>query len=301
MIAKTAVSGLISLVVGASLIGFFFVPAFRGDIAVTSGFYIGPLYLHSYGLLAAVAILACFVVAKRLSPILGFTIAEIENLLPWLLIFGFIGARLYFIFFSWDYFRENSSEIIKIWHGGLSIYGGIIGAALGLFIYAKKNSLPAGKLFDLVAATLPLGQALGRFGNFFNEEAFGQPTNLAWKLYISPAHRPAQLLTERYYHPTFLYEALWDMLVFVILWKLFKVMTPTSPPPHEGEEGTRSRSGFLFGIYLILYSMGRFFIEALRLDSFYWHGLRIDQITALVMISIGLSIVIQAREKMSDA
>lgn len=265
---------------------FYFFPAFRGDIAVVSGFHIGSLSIHYYGLLLAAAILICFFLAVKLGRDYEISQADIEGALPWLVFFGFLGARLYFAAFSWDYFREHISEIAQIWKGGFSIYGGIIGAALGLYIYTKKHALPIGKFFDITAVVLPLGQAIGRFGNFFNEEAFGGLTSLSWKLYISPAHRPPELLTEKYFHPAFLYEAAWDLLVFVILWKLFKAMTP------EGR-----RSGSLFGIYLILYSLGRFFIEGLRLDSFFWQGLRIDQIAALAMILAGSFIIILTRAK----
>ena len=261
---------------------FYFIPAFRGDIAVVSGFHIGPVLVRFYGILIAAAIWACYAIALRLASRFGFTANQIENALPWLVIFGLAGARLYYAIFSWDDFQDHPWQILQIWKGGLSIYGGLAGAALGLAIYAKRSGIHFAKIFDLAAVTLPLGQAIGRFGNFFNQEAFGAPTDLPWKMYIEPARRPAEMLAERYYHPAFLYEAAWDTLVFFILWRLAQ----------------RQRNpGALFGFYLVLYSMGRFLIESLRLDSFFWRGLRIDQITALAMILIGLAIIIYTRDR----
>lgn len=269
---------------------FYFIPAFRGSIPVSSGFEIAGIYFHYYGIIMAAAILAGFLIAAKLGSRYGVSPVQIEGALPWVIVFGFLGARLYFVVFAWEHFSTRLADIPQIWKGGFSIYGALLGAALGLLIYTRKNLLSTGKFFDVIAAALPLGQAIGRFGNFFNGEAFGYPTDLPWKLYISPANRPKEYLTERFFHPAFLYEALWNLLVFFILWKLFKAMTPTSPPPHEGEEGRIS--GQLFGVYLILYSIGRFFIEGLRLDSFMAAGLRIDQITALLMTALGLAIII---------
>lgn len=274
------------------LIIFYFIPAFRGDIIVESGFTIGSLTIRYYGLLFAVAILACFFAAVKLAPRFGIDKVHVENALPWVVIFGLAGARFYFVSFTWDYFSGHIGEIAQIWKGGFSIYGGVIGGALGLYIYAKKNRLPVLNFFDLIAVALPLGQAIGRFGNFFNQEAFGGPTDLPWKLYISPAYRPADVLTEKFYHPAFLYEAVWDLFVFSILWRAAK-STKNPGPPLMG----RRPRGSLFGIYLILYSMGRFFIESLRMDSFFWHdAYRIDQITALAMILVGLTVLIITRK-----
>lgn len=262
---------------------FYFIPAFRGRITVSPVFHLGSLTVHYYGLIMALAILVSVWLAIKLAPRWSVSPQVLENALPWAVVFGFLGARLYFAAFAWEHFITRPIEVLQIWKGGLSIYGGILGAALGILLYSRKNHLSAGRIFDLAALAAPLGQAIGRFGNFFNEEGFGYPTSLPWRLYISPASRPKDLLAERFFHPAFLYEALWDLLVFLILWKLFKIMTRSSPAV---------RPGYLFGAYLILYSAGRFFIEGLRLDSFVVSGIRADQATALLMIAGGLAIII---------
>ena len=277
------------------LLTLYFIPAFQGRIAVSSGFEIAGISIHYYGILMALAILACFFISMKTAARFNIDPVHVESVLPWLVIFGFLGARLYFVVFAWDHFQDRLLDIPQIWKGGFSIYGGIIGAVVGLVLYTRKKNLPVMNFLDLIALSAPLAQAIGRLGNFFNSEAFGYPTSAAWKLYIAPASRPKNYLTEKFFHPTFLYELLWNLLVFFILWKLFKAMTPTSPPPHEGEEGRRS--GQLFGIYLILYSIGRFFIEGLRLDSFMAGAIRVDQVAALLMCAAGLGIMYYTREK----
>lgn len=267
-----------STVAAVWAIVFYFIPAFHGEIVVEPGIHLGAIFIRYYGILLALAILACFLAAQNLSKHFGLSKKDIENALPWLAVFGFVGARLYFVIFSWQYFQTHLPEIFLPWKGGLSIYGAVIGGGVGLAIYAKIAKSSAIRFLDLAATVLPLGQAIGRFGNFFNMEAYGSPTSLPWKLYIPPEARPPDLATEKYFHPTFLYESLWDLVVFVVLLRIAK----SKPLP-----------GYLLGMYLILYSLGRFFVEHLRLDSFFWWGFRIDQITALAMMIIGLAIILK--------
>ena len=257
---------------------FYFIPAFRGDIAVVSGFHIGPVLVRFYGILIAAAIWACYAIALRLASRFGFTANQIENALPWLVIFGLAGARLYYAIFSWDDFQDHPWQILQIWKGGLSIYGGLAGAALGLAIYAKRSGIHFAKIFDLAAVTLPLGQAIGRFGNFFNQEAFGTPTTLPWGMYVEPQFRPFEYLFVQSFHPAFLYESVWNLFVFFLL--VYLVRT-----------GISASAGRLAGTYLILYSIGRYFIESLRVDSFFMHSFRVDQITAQVMMIAGAIIL----------
>ncbi len=277
---KRIIITFISIIAFVWAVVFYFIPAFSGRIAVSSGFQIAGFSIHYYGILMAMAILVCFFISIKLSPRLGIDPIRVEEAFPWLVFFGFLGARLYFVIFSWDHFQDRLFEVVQIWKGGFSIYGAIIGAAIGLVLYAKKNSLPVRNFFDLIALSAPLGQAIGRFGNFFNQEAFGYPTNLPWKLYVSPANRPGNYLTDKFFHPAFLYEALWNLAVLAVMFWLLRSRAQDS-----------KNAGQIFGIYLILYSIGRFFIEGLRLDSFMSGSLRIDQITALLMCAAGLVII----------
>ena len=205
-----------------------------------------------------------------------------ERVLPWVVIFGFIGARVYFVLFSWAYFENHISEIFQVWRGGDSIYGAIIGGVLGAAADARWKGLPGLAILDLIALVAPLGQSIGRFGNFFNQEAFGRPTDLPWGLYIAPQNRPLEFLTDKFFHPTFLYESLWNLAVFFILFYLFR---------------RNSRRGMIFATYLILYSIGRFFVEDLRTDSFDVLGFRADQIVALIAVSVGAVLMYRSRKR----
>lgn len=242
--------------------------------------YIGPIRL--YGLMIAAAVLSAYFLSLKLAPKFGITGKQIDEALLWLVIFGFLGARLYFAAFFWDYFKDYPQEILAVWRGGLSIYGGIIGGLAGLLIYAKKSGLNLFSLLDLTAIVLPLGQAIGRWGNFFNQEAFGQPTDLPWKMYVEPQFRPVEYLTFQYFHPAFLYESLWDLLVFFILWRIFR---------------SKPQAGRLTASYLILYPLGRFFIESIRLDSVIISGIRVDQVTSLAMMVSGAVVLMLLRNE----
>lgn len=254
------------------LLWFYFVPAFSGMIAVSPDVDLGFIKIHLYGLALASGILGSFLIAKKFSS--GFFVPSfhIENIVILVAILGFIGARLYYVIFSWGYFSDHILEIFFFWRGGLSIYGAIISGIVAMYWYAKKHNLVFLQILDLAAMSVPIGQAIGRFGNFFNQEAYGEPTSLPWKLYIDPTHRPVEYFATWYFHPTFLYEAVWNLLIFLVLYVLSK--------KHFG-------NGFFAGLYLVLYSTGRLFIEGLRLDSFYVSGYKVDQIVAGLGILAG--------------
>ncbi len=174
---------------------------------------------------------------------------------PWLIVISLISARLYYVLLSLDFYSKYPSEIFALWHGGISIHGAILGGFIAGFVYfkiIKKTSLMP--YADAVSYGLALGQAIGRWGNFFNQEAFGIPSDLPLKLYIEPVFRPNQFINYEYFHPAFLYESLWDIFVFIILCFLLKKY-PAKP------------NGVAFFTYLALYSFGRIFIEKIRVDS----------------------------------
>ena len=263
---------------------FYLVPAFRGEIDILSGLYLGSVHIRFYGLLMAMAVLVGFFIASWYAPKFGIEKKDVEAALPWVVVFGFLGARLYYVVFSWNEF-PSLLDVVQVWKGGLSIYGGVIGGILGMFVYVRRRGVRFMTFLDLFATALPLGMSIGRWGNFFNQEAFGTPTNLPWKMYIEPAHRPFQYLFNMYFHPTFLYESLWDICVFfILLYLLYSLKVGVSP-------------GRLAGSGLILYSLGRFFIESLRVDSFFINSIRVDQVTSLVMMVAGTIILFTSYEK----
>jgi phosphatidylglycerol---prolipoprotein diacylglyceryl transferase len=162
-----------------------------------------------------------------------------------------------------------------VWEGGLAIHGGVIGGILVGGGYALMRRLPLLTYLDIAAPSLAVGQAIGRWGNFFNEEAFGTPTNLPWKLYISPPHRPIEYAQREFFHPTFLYESVWDALVFVLLVTIFRQRLKRAP-------------GAMFLTYVGLYSLGRFFTEALRTDALMLGPIRIAQLMSIVGVIVAL-------------
>jgi phosphatidylglycerol:prolipoprotein diacylglycerol transferase len=185
---------------------------------------------------------------------------------------GFIGARLYHVASSWQYYAEYPFDALKVWHGGLSIFGALIGGFIVLVLFAKRLKTPLFRLLDWLAPSVVLGQIIGRFGNFFNYEAFGYPTNVLWKMFVPEMFRPAELMGAEYFHPLFLYEALGNCLVLYILLKYSK----------------KAPAGGLFFGYLFLYNILRFALEHLRVDSiFLWGGVRLNAVVSALLCLVG--------------
>lgn len=236
---------------------------------------IGPITIRWYGILMATAILVGFWLAHRRALEEGLPADELVRVAQWSVVAGLCGARLYEVAFNWDYYGRFPWKIIAVWEGGLAMHGGLIAGPLMGLLLARRWGVPIRRGLDVVAPSMVLGQAIGRWGNFFNEEAFGRPTDLPWKLYISPLHRPPEFRDAQFFHPTFLYESLWDALVFALLvWWV---------RPRVGRH-----PGAVFFSYVGLYSVGRFFIEALRLDSFWVAGFRVAQLASIVGVIVAV-------------
>ncbi|MBF2002835.1 MAG: prolipoprotein diacylglyceryl transferase [Synechococcales cyanobacterium M58_A2018_015] len=240
----------------------------------------GPLPIRWYGFLIASAVLIGVMLSSYLAKRRGVNPDLISDLSIWLVVAAIPAARLYYVAFEWDNYANNLGEILAIWHGGIAIHGAILGGMAAALIFARLNKVSFWQLADLVAPSLILGQAIGRWGNFFNSEAFGRPTDLPWKLYIPLNQRPPGYTQFEYFHPTFLYESIWNLGVFVLLMVLF----------FRGVQGKlRLKLGTLFLVYLITYSLGRFWIEGLRMDSLMLGPLRIAQVISLLGIGLGLA------------
>jgi phosphatidylglycerol---prolipoprotein diacylglyceryl transferase len=238
-------------------------------------FQLGPIVVRWYGILMALAIVAGLWLAHREARKEGLPADDLISVGQWSILAGLVGARLYEVIFNWDYYGQYPSKIIAVWEGGLAIHGGlIVGPLVGAWL-AYRWRVPVLRGLDVAAPSLAIGQAIGRWGNFFNEEAFGAPTDLPWKLYISPSHRPPGFTQYEFFHPTFLYESLWDLGVFavLVLW-----LRPRF----------REQPGALFFAYMGLYSIGRFLIESLRLDSFWVGAVRVPQAASVVGIAIAI-------------
>lgn len=240
---------------------------------------IGPFTVRWYGLLIASAVLIGVSLSQYLARRRSVDPDLLGDLAIWLVVGAIPCARLYYVLFEWENYAQQPQDIFAIWKGGIAIHGAILGGLLAALIFARLQRISFWQLADLVAPSLILGQAIGRWGNFFNSEAFGRPTDLPWKLLIPLDRRPPGYTQFEYFHPTFLYESLWNLGVFALLMVLFFWGLR-----HPG----RLKVGTLFLVYLVAYSAGRFWIEGLRMDSLMLGPLRIAQVVSLTEILIGL-------------
>ena len=245
-------------------------------------FEIGSIAIRWYGLLIASAVLIGVTLSQYLAKQRRIDPELLGDLAIWLVISAIPCARLYYVLFEWQEYARRPADIIAIWQGGIAIHGAIIGGTIATIIFARVKRISFWQLADLVAPSLILGQAIGRWGNFFNSEAFGKPTDLPWKLYIAPRYRPLELINFEYFHPTFLYESLWNIGVFAILIALFLWGL---------KQSHRLKPGTLVAVYLISYSLGRVWIEWLRTDSLMLGPLKVAQVISLGAIALGLIIL----------
>ena len=242
-------------------------PGLGIEIDPAAGFTLGPLSVNFYGVIIALGLMLAVLYGWKRSRQFGFTQDDITDGVLCVVPFAVLCARAYYCIFQWESFKDNPISVLYIWEGGLAIYGGVLGAVLGIavFCYFKKIKLPA--LLDLVALGFLIGQSMGRWGNFFNREAYGAETEffLRMGLMLTPDRFAAS--TMHYYHPTFLYESLWNLAGFLIL--------------HFWSKRRQFDGQVALG-YAVWYGLGRAWIEGLRTDSLYWGTLRVSQILAVV-------------------
>ncbi|MDR1447978.1 MAG: prolipoprotein diacylglyceryl transferase [Candidatus Ancillula sp.] len=250
-----------------------------------STFSLGPFTVHIYALCvllgAVVALFGAFLRAKRFHMV-NVLMPDAENILDSFFVIlpvGIIGARLYYCFTVPSLFKDNPLSIFYIWEGGLGIIGGILAGVLAAYLFFRSRNISLKWFVWCAAPMVPLAQCIGRLGNWFNAELYGSPTDLPWGLDISRGAYTAHT----FYHPTFLYEMILDLVICIILLKIFKLPT---------ESAEISLNFLPFSFYLILYSTGRFFIELLRTDySDYLLGMRVNiwAILALLLLGCGIT------------
>lgn len=229
-----------------------------------------PIYY--YGIILAVAIYVGVLIANKIAIKYYTLYCVIPNIATAVILWGIIGARAYYCLLNWDFYSQHLLEIFALREGGLSIHGALIAGACVIYYEAKRRRMSVLKVLDICSMGLPIAQAIGRWGNFFNSEAFGLPTDLPWKMYIKQPYRPDAYFSQEYFHPTFLYESILDVVIFVILLKFIL-------PKHK------EHYGFITAWYLILYSTVRFFIEGLRVDCVkYICGIPFPQIVSVLII-----------------
>lgn len=245
------------------------------------GIHLGPLYLHFYGLIIVLGILAGTVLIERLAKGRGMNAQFIWDSLIWIMVAGVVGARLWHIFtpppssiavgLTTEFYLTHPLDALAIWNGGLGIPGAVIGGGLAMYVLARKRGENFMAWVDVIAPGLALGQAIGRWGNFVNQELYGAPTDLPWAISIPPEKRLAGFEQFSSYHPLFLYESLWSLAtVFFLLW--------------IGEKYKANlKTGDIFLIYLITYPTIRFLLDFLRLDASMLAGINANQALMLVV------------------
>ncbi len=244
--------------------------------------------IYWYGIIIAFAFLLCIILASKQSPKFGIKSDDIVDTFLWVIVLGLVGARLYYVAFSWDDF---SGDFLKIFHtrdGGLAFYGGVIGGMIGIYIISKLKKINFIYLLDFFAVYLPLGQAIGRWGNFFNQEAFGTNTMLPWGMFSEGTYSYLSKLGVGYapltpVHPTFLYESIANFIIFFVLLKV---------------RSKSKNTGKVVGLYFILYGIVRFFVEGIRTDPLYIGNteIRVSQALSLVLVVLGIILIALAKK-----
>ena len=267
-----------------------------GDTFLNLGF----LTIRWYGLLISISVVIGLFISKKLAKSRNINPQYISDILPSLIISSIIGARAYYVIFEWRQYSGNNfftsfdlfnnviqiPSFLAIWQGGIAIHGGLIGGFLCILFFCKSKNIHLKTFIDILIPSIILGQSIGRWGNFFNNEAFGIPTDLPWKLFVPIQNRPIEFINYQFFHPTFIYESLWNFLIFILLITIF----------YKQNKNKSIRAGFISCLYLICYSFGRFWIEGLRIDPlcigglppYCEGGLRMAQFISIFLFSSGL-------------
>ncbi|MBE6139364.1 MAG: prolipoprotein diacylglyceryl transferase [Firmicutes bacterium] len=242
---------------------------------------LGFIQIRWYSVLILIAFtIGYFLVINRCKK-KGISLAHISDMCFYLVIICILGARLYYCLFNLDYYSKNILDIFKIWEGGLAIHGGVIAGIIFIYFYTRKKQIPLLDVFDIFAPALVLGQAIGRWGNFFNGEAFGPETTISTlkNLYIPQFIIDGMYINHNYYHPTFFYESLGCLIIFIIIMCIrnFKHIKP----------------GQIASIYFIFYGLIRYFVEGLRQDSLMLFNLKVAKLVSIIMILVGIYLFIR--------
>ena len=247
-------------------------------------FSIGGINIYWYAVMVCLGMLIAVILGYREAKRQNINLDFFINLIFYIILFGIIGARLYYVIFNLQYYLRNPLQIIQVWNGGLAIHGGIIAGIITVIIYTKKYRVNTTKILDISVVAVIIAQAIGRWGNFFNQEAFGSVVS---KHFLESLRLPefiinGMYINGSYYHPTFLYECIWNIIGFIIMLIL--------------RRRKYAKIGEMTGFYLTWYSIARFFIEGLRLDSLMLGPIRMAQLVSVIGVIIGIVIMIKSKK-----
>ena len=236
----------------------------------------GPISITWYSVFILLGVIVAGIIINNEAKKFNITSSFITNLIFWVVIFGIVGARIYYVLFNLDYYSVSPIEVIKVWNGGLAIHGGIIAGLITIIWYCKKNEVNILRILDISAPGVLIAQVIGRWGNFFNQEAHG---GIVTKAFLEKLHLPSFIIkgmhiNGNYYHPTFLYESIFCTLGFIIILIL--------------RRRKWIKQGNVFSVYLIWYGILRFFIESLRTDSLMLGTIKMAQVISIFMVITGI-------------
>jgi len=260
------------------------------------GFFIGPLKIYFYGIIIMIGVLAAVWISSKEAQQRGLDSEIVWDMVPWLLIVGIIGARLWHVLtpsqsmgVGFEYYLSHPLQILNTRQGGLGIPGAIIGGLIALLVYTKKKGLDMFTWTDIVAPGLALAQAIGRWGNFFNQELYGPPTNLPWAIFIDEVHRLPGYKAFSHFHPMFLYESLWNLFNFFMLLSIGR------------KYKDQLIAGDIFLVYLVVYPLGRFLLEFIRIDPSLVGGVNANQVVMAVVAAFALvALFVRHRRKKGE-
>lgn len=249
-------------------------------IAVT----LGPLEIRWYALCIVTGLILAVYLSSKEAPRRRILEEDVLDFIFWAFPIAIVGARFYYVLFSWSQYKDNPLEIFAIWHGGLAIYGGLIAGFLTLVVFTRYRFIDSWDFLDIAAPSVMLAQAIGRWGNFFNQEAYG--AKVASLDYLPEIIRKQMYIDGSYRQPTFLFESVWNVLGFLLIAILRR-------------KSRFLKRGDITSFYLIWYGLGRFFIEGLRTDSLMLGGFRVSQLLSLLLVLVG-TVLIWFRRKQAD-
>ncbi len=242
---------------------------------------LGPLTIHYYGALIALGLMLAVMYSCRRGKLFGLKEDDILDGVLWITPLAIVCARMYYVAFSWEDYAHNPISVFYIWEGGIAIYGSVIGAILGMWIFSKVKKVKLAAVLDLIMTAFLIGQTIGRWGNFMNREAFGAATDSFLRMGLFNAKTGVW----GYYHPTFLYESAWNVVGFVLLHSLAK---------------RRKYDGQVALCYAAWYGLGRAFIEGLRVDSLWWGPFRVSQVLAAVTCITAVAVLLWQNTRPHD-
>lgn len=252
-------------------------------------FNLGGIQVHWYGIIIASAVVLATILAVQEAKRRRIDPDSIYDLILWALPVAIITARMYYVIFEWGYYQNHVDEIVRVWDGGIAIYGSLIGAGIVVYLFCRANWIPVWLMLDIIAPVLIMAQGIGRWGNFMNQEAFGRITSLTFLQSLHLPHFIIQqmLIDGAYRQPTFLYESLWDILGFIVLMSL----------RHKKH---LFKQGEVFLSYVIWYAFGRFFVEGMRTDSLMLLGIRVSQWLSVILFIGAIGILVFRRKSMRE-